>query len=126
MTDYIENGYAKYWIEKDILFIVYKKGISLDRSAAIKVVEDRLAIQQGRAFLIFCDVRGIKSANKDARSYFAVEGSVLIKAVAFLSNSPLDNTLSDFFIKINNPTITPKLFSKKEDAIEFLNNSCYV
>ncbi|MDO5978198.1 hypothetical protein [Flavivirga spongiicola] len=122
MKDLIENEYAKFWTEKDILYFVYKKGISIDLSAAMKVVEDRLLLQQGKAFLIFCDMRGVKSVNKSARDYLAIEGSVLIKAVALLVNNPLTNTISGFYIKTSNPAITTQVFTKEEEALEFLNN----
>ncbi|TGV01402.1 DUF7793 family protein [Flavivirga rizhaonensis] len=117
-----ENEYAKFWIEENILYTIHKNGVSLDETAAMKIVEDRLSLQQGKSFLIFTDVRGIKSTDKSARNYFAMEGSVLIKAVALLVNSPLENTLSQFFIKANNPAFMIKTFTEKEDTLEFLNN----
>ncbi|GAA3648782.1 DUF7793 family protein [Flavivirga jejuensis] len=122
MKEHIENEYAKFWIEKDILFFVYKNGISIDQSVATKIVEDRLSLQQGKAFLIFCDMRGIKSINKSARNYLAIEGSVLIKAVALLVNNPLTSAISGFYIKTSDPAIKTQVFTKKEDALEFLNN----
>lgn len=122
MRDHIENEYAKFWIDKDILYFVYKKGIILDQSVAIKVVEDRLLLQQGKPFLILCDIRGVKSANKSARNYLAIEGSVLTKAVALLASTPLTNTLSGFYVKTSNPAIITQVFTEEEEALAFLNN----
>ncbi|WP_303319143.1 hypothetical protein Q4Q34_03690 [Flavivirga abyssicola] len=122
MIDHIENEYAKFWIEKDILHFVYKNGISIDQSVAMKVVEDRLLLQQGKAFLILCDMRGIKKINKSARNYLALEGSTLIKAVALLVNNPLSSTISGFYIKTSNPTITTQVFTEEKEALKFLNN----
>ncbi len=122
MKNHVENEYAKFWIEKGILYFVYKNGISIDLSVATKVVEDRLLLQQGKAYLIFCDMRGVKSINKSARDYLAIEGSVLIKAVALLVNNPLTNTISGFYIKTSNPTITTQVFTEEEDALKFLYN----
>ena len=122
MKNHIENEYAKFWIENDILYFIYKNGITIDQSTAIKVVEDRLLLQQGKSFLIFCDMRGVKSINKSARNYLAIEGSVLIEAVALLVNNPLGNTISGFYIKTSNPVITTQVFTTKEDALGFLNN----
>ncbi|GAA3648773.1 DUF7793 family protein [Flavivirga jejuensis] len=121
MTDYIENEFAKFWIKKDILYLVYKNGISLDQPAAIKVVEDRLLLQKGKAFLIFCDLRGLKSVDKGARNYFAGEGGVLIKAIALLVKTPLTSAISGFFIKANRPTFKIEKFTKEADALEYLN-----
>ncbi|AUP78706.1 DUF7793 family protein [Flavivirga eckloniae] len=122
MIDHIENKFVKYWIEDDILYTVYKDGASIDLSGAIKIVKDRLFLQQGKDFLIYCDLRGVKSVNKSARNYFALEGSVLIKAVALLVNPPLTSAISGFFLKANNPAFKIQIFTEKEDAIEFLNN----
>ncbi|GAA3586909.1 hypothetical protein Q4Q39_19250 [Flavivirga amylovorans] len=118
----IENEYAKFWIEKGILYTVYKNSVSLNESAAIKIVENRLTLQQGKSFLILSDVRGLKNTNKNTRNYFAMESSVPITAVALLVNSPLDNTLPEFFIKANNPVFKIETFTEKENALEFLNN----
>ena len=99
LSNYIENECAKLWIEKEILFVVYKNDVSIGLPGAIKVVEDRLFLQQGKSFLVFCDMRGVKSAEKAARNYLALEGSILIKAVALLVNNPLSNIISGFYIK---------------------------
>ncbi|WP_303319144.1 hypothetical protein Q4Q34_03695 [Flavivirga abyssicola] len=117
-----ENEYAKFWIEENILYTTYKNGVSLDEPAAMKIVEDRLSLQQGKSFLMLTDVRGIKSTDRSARNYFAMEGSVLVKAAALLVNSPLENILSQFFIKANNPAFIIETFADKEEALEFLNN----
>lgn len=117
----IENEHAEFWIEKEILFFVYKKGVSIDRSVAIKAVEDRLTLQQGKAFLILCDIRGVKSIDKAARNYLAIEGSVLIKAAALLVNNPLTDVLSGFYIKTNRPPITIEVFAEEESALAFLD-----
>lgn len=121
MENHVENEYAKFWIEKDILFVVYKKGVFINLPVAIKVVEDRLLLQQGKPFSIFCDVRGVKSINKAARNYLAIEGSVLIKVVALLVEGPLTNAMSGFYIKTSSPAIITQAFTKKEDALAFLN-----
>lgn len=122
MNNLIENDYAKFWIEKDILFFVYKNGVTIDLKASMEIVKDRLLLQQGKSFLIFCDIRGIKTIDKNARNYLAIEGSVLIEAVAVLSNTPLTITISDFYIKTSVPSITTKEFIEKSDAFLFLNS----
>ncbi len=122
MINHIENEYAKFWIEKDILYFVYKNGISIDQSVAMRVVEDRLLLQKGQEFLILCDMRGVKSVSKSARNYLAIEGSTLIKAVALLVNNPLTNTISGFYVKTSNPAITTQIFTEEYGALNFLNN----
>ncbi|PHS51026.1 MAG: hypothetical protein COB01_11460 [Lutibacter sp.] len=117
----IKNEYAELWIENDILFFIYKNGVVIDQSVAMKVVEDRLLLQQGKAFLIFCDMTGVKSIDKAARNYLAKEGSVLINAVALLVNDPLTIVLSGFYIKTSKPPIMTQVFTEEEAALAFLN-----
>ena len=116
----VESEYAQFWIENEILFFVYKKGIVIDRSVAIKIVEDRLLLQQGKAFSNFSDIRGVKSIDKAARNYLAVEGSVLIKATALLVDSPLADALSKFYLKASKPTIPTRVFTDEAAALAFL------
>ena len=122
LNNYIENEYAKLWIEDDILFVVYKNDVSIDLAGAIKIVEDRLFLQQGNAFLIFCDMRGVKSADKAARNYLAFEGSVLIKAVALLINNPLSYIISGFYLKTSKPIISTNVFTDEAKALTFLRS----
>lgn len=116
----VESEYGQFWIENGILFFVYKKGIVIDRSVAIKIVEDRLRLQQGKTFLNFSDIRGVKSIDKAARNYLAVEGSLFIKATALLVDSPLVDALSEFYLKASKPVIPTRVFTDKEAALEFL------
>lgn len=120
MNNRIENEYAKFWIENGILFFVYKNGIAIDLPTVIKIVEDRLKLQQGKALLNFSDIRGVKSVDKVARNYLAREGSVLIKAVALLVDNPLNNALSKFYVKANTPPIPTQMFTEREEALAFL------
>ncbi|AXP80841.1 hypothetical protein CJ739_1755 [Mariniflexile rhizosphaerae] len=122
LNNYIENEYAKLWVENDILFVVYKSDVSIDLAGAIKIVEDRLFLQEGKAFLIFCDMRGVKSADKAARNYLALEGSVLIKAVALLINNPLSYIISGFYLKTSKPIIFTKVFTDDAEALAFLRS----
>jgi hypothetical protein len=72
---YFENEFAEYWIEEGILFFIYKPGISMTLEAAKRVVKDRLEVQKGESYPVFCDMRGIKDSDKPARDYLAKEGT---------------------------------------------------
>lgn len=120
MNNHIENEFSKLWIENDILFFVYKKGVTINLAAAAKIVDDRLRLQDGKAYLIFCDMRRVKSVDKAARSYFAAEGSVLVKAVALLVEYPLTDALSGFYIKTSRPPVPTQGFTDEKAAFEFL------
>lgn len=79
-----ENDYARIWIANGILFFIFKSADDLDIQAAREVVELRLKIQANIAYPLLCDVTQLSGAQKEARDYFATEGSAMIKGLAYL------------------------------------------
>ncbi len=121
MLDYIENSYASYKFMDGIVYIRYHIGITIDFNAAVRIVEDRLVLQEGQAFPVLCDIRGVKDINKSARDYLAMEGSTLIKAVAFIVEPPLSEVMSKFYLKASKPPIPTKSFQSMDEAKEYLD-----
>ena len=121
MLKYIENSYASYKFLDGIVYMRYHIGITIDRNAAVKIVEDRLVLQEGQIFPVLCDIRGVKDINKAARDYLALEGSTLIKAVAFIVEPPLSEVMSKFYLKASKPPIPTESFQTFEDAKGFLD-----
>ena len=121
MWSYFKNEYTSYKFHEGILHIAYHQGVSIDLKAAMQIVSDRLHLQEGRSLPILCDIRGIKEINKSARSYVAIEGSILIKAVAVIVEPPVSKMLSEFYIRTSNPPIPTQSFEHIEDALVFLN-----
>src|SRR5690606_5473828 len=89
MKKYAENNFVSYKLEKGILHIVYKEDVNLFLKGAMEVVAQRLVFQQGMAYPILCNIRGLRDMEQDAQSYLAVEGTQLIKALALISRTPL-------------------------------------
>ncbi|RDY57827.1 hypothetical protein [Flagellimonas nanhaiensis] len=121
MLNYLKNEYAEYIQHDGIVCITYKNGISINLDAAVKIVEDRLLFQEGDPFPVLCDIRGVREVDKSARDYLAMEGSLLIKAVAFIVEPPLSEILSKFYLKTSNPPIPTELFTENSEAMNFLN-----
>ncbi|WP_225037091.1 hypothetical protein [Winogradskyella sp. SM1960] len=121
MTVISENDYASYKFSDGILIITYNKDVVIDLPVAVYVVKERLEIHEGRALPVLCDVRQIKEVNKAARSYLSIEGSILVKAVAFIVDSPVSEMLSEFYLRTNTPTIPTKAFNNFDLALKFLN-----
>jgi hypothetical protein len=121
-TNYFENDFAEFWMEENVLFFIYKQGITMNLEAAKRVVSDRLSIQKGVSFPVFCDMRGIKDSDKPARDYLAKEGSALVKAVAVLTDSPVTRIMANFYLTISRPLIPTKMFTDKTQAFEFLKS----
>lgn len=120
MSFFTENEYATYHIQDDILNIDYKHGVSINLAVAIRIVEDRLAFQQSLPFKILCDIRGVREIDKPARDYLAIEGSVLVVAVAYLIEPTVSRAISEFYISISNPPIPSRTFTELEAARQFL------
>lgn len=121
MITAIENEYASYKLDDEILIVTYAKDVVLDLPAAVYVVKDRLTLHQGRFLPVICDIRHIKEINKAARAYLSIEGSVLVKAVAFIIDSPVSEMLSQFYLRTSKPPIPTEAFSNYIEARKFLN-----
>ncbi|WP_422350898.1 hypothetical protein [Flagellimonas sp.] len=115
-----ENKYAIYLLTDDLLHIIYKKGHLIDLDAAQVIVRDRMMVQEGREMPVLCDIREVRMVNKSARDYFALEGSLLIKALAFLIDPPVTDVISALYLGTHPHAVLTKSFSKKSEALAFL------
>lgn len=120
MKKYAENNFASYRLEKGILHIVYKENVNLFLRGAMEVVAQRLVFQQGRAYPILCNIRGLREMGQDAQRYLAVEGAQLIKALALISRTPLAIMFTKLYID-EMPSIPMGTFTEEYLAMEFLN-----
>ena len=116
---FVENEFATYTINDGILHVAYKN-VNLDLSAAVRIVEDRLALQQGRSVPVLCDIRNIKGINKTARIYLSHEGSSFVEAVAFIVETPVSEMLSKFYLRTSKPVIPTMAFETVWEALMFL------
>lgn len=115
-----KNKYAEYVQKENIIYITYNKGIHIDLDAAIQIVKDRILFQEGKAYPIMCDIRGIIEVDKPGRDYLADQGSILILAVAFIVERPVSELMSKFYIKTAKPPISLALFEDFDEALQFL------
>lgn len=120
MEPVIENSYGKYWIKDGIIFFVYNKNLELDIISAQNIVSDRLIHQNNQSYPLFADCRGIKTISREARDYLAKEGSRLLKASALISDSPVHNTIGNFFLQISKPMVPTKVFYSENEALKWL------
>lgn len=115
-----ENNYAFYKLDGRILYIRYHIGIVITLNAAVKIVADRIRLQDGVSYPSLCDIRGVREVHKPARDYLALEGSVLLKAVAFIVENPMSEVLSMFYLKTTKPPVPTQSFQNQRDAERFL------
>lgn len=119
--NYLETPYATIEISEGILYFTYLPIETFNIDIAKRLVADRLKVQGEIAYPILCDLRQLNFPDSEARHYLALEGSILIKAVAYLKSTYTDH-LTDFFIKVDQPVVPTKVCTLREEALEFLKN----
>jgi hypothetical protein len=117
---FFENNYAQFWLEDNVVYFIYKPGTVLNIDSVKTIVDDRKNFQQGVSYPVFCDARGLKDSDKQARDYLAKEGSDLVIAVAVLTGSPVTRIMVNFYLTISKPITPTKLFTDQDQAIAYL------
>jgi hypothetical protein len=118
----VDGTYAKMWISKGILYFVYKEIYEINRSMAKQIVSQRLQLQNENSYPIFCDLRAVTLAQKQARDYLAIEGAYMTTALALLVKDEHAEVITQMYIKINNPAYPTRVFTNKEKALSFLQD----
>lgn len=118
--DFLKHEYAQLSLEEGILFFRYCPISSFDLGIAQKIVADRIRLQREQSFPVLCDIRQAVYPTLDARKYLALEGSLLVSAVAYLVAPHLSERLIQFFIQVNQPPIPTAVFTSEEAALQFL------
>ena len=115
-----DNEFAQFWIHNEILFFKYKPNVVINLTAAQRIVADRIQLQNGLSYPIFCDIRGIVDSDKAARDYLAQSGSILTKAVSLVGHQSISLSMTSFYLKICKPSVPTKLFTDESAALVFL------
>ncbi|MCH2044194.1 MAG: hypothetical protein MK212_08615 [Saprospiraceae bacterium] len=93
---------------------------SMESLEIIKQLYDR----QQKKVCILGDIRGIKGASKKSRASVTQNGELAphkhIQALALVIGSPVAKMIGNFILKFNKPSFPFRLFTKEEDAIQFL------
>ncbi|MDH5542461.1 MAG: hypothetical protein OEY64_05810 [Nitrospinota bacterium] len=66
------------------------------------------------------DIRNVKKTNHEVRAYFAKEGKYIGLACAILVGSPMSSAIGNFFLKINKPDFSARLFHTEASAMKWL------
>lgn len=120
MQNYFENDFTQYMLMDNIVHIIYKKGVAIDLVASKRIVRDRLMFQEERAYPVLCDIRQLRKVDKAARDYLALEGSLLIKALAFIIEPPVTDAMTRFYLMTNHPDIPTASFQEISKALAYL------
>lgn len=121
-TGYFQNDFAEFWIEDGKLFFVYKQGAVINLEAARMIVRDRLTVQQGTPYPVYCDMRGIRDSDKAARDFLAKEGSSMVTAVGVLVGSAVTRMMLNFYLTISRPVTPTRMFTDEKELLLYLES----
>ena len=121
-----EYKYITIWTEEDddILISSYQPKLKVDIDIAKELVASRLDYSGGKPKFTLIDFTNVGSATKEAREYMNDPNGGLkgVLAGAFLANNAVATLFINLFLKINKPAIPARFFTKKEDAINWLQS----
>lgn len=123
MSQHYSTSYVNYTLHDDgILEAVYNHGVKVDKDVAHTVIEERLALQAGKAFFLLIRAEGDVEIDREARIYFAgPEGTRGIHAAAFLAHNGITTMIGNFIIMVHRPQAPARLFTDRKRAINWLH-----
>jgi len=112
---------AKVWIGEDgISRVIRHPGAEEGLADAKEIIEAGGKLAKGEKILNLSDIRGLKSASREARQYFRMETSKYLIASAALVDSQISRMVGNFYIAVNKPDYPIKIFTSETKAIEWL------
>lgn len=117
----IENSFVRLEIREGILFVTYKKGITLTIDKAKELIEIRKQFTANKPYPILIKDEGIITGDKATRDYLSNKGTEGLTAGAFVLKSIYSTLLFNFYLKITNPKIPSLTFTDEKKAIEWLS-----
>jgi hypothetical protein len=117
----VENDFIKFWIEDNILYSQFKKPTDGTIENIKAIIDLRNEISDDKKQYWCYDFNGIKSYDKDARDYAEKNGQEHLYACAAILNSHIAKFILNAFMILKKPTVPLRGFTKKNDAINWLN-----
>ena len=110
--------------DPNIIIGVYKPKLEIDLNVAKELVDNRIDFTNGHDHYILVDFTNVKSVTKEARDYMNDPNGGLrgLLAGAFLSNSLVTTLFINMYLRINQPTVPAKFFTKKDEALNWLKS----
>ena len=116
-----DTGDAFLWIQDGIAYLVHKEGKKATLKSAIKETKIHQQLCSGSKLPLFADIREMISADIQSRDYGNSEVTInTYQAVAILVGNPITRIIGSFFLKIQKPPYPVKMFTKKVNAIRWL------
>jgi hypothetical protein len=110
-------------MDNGIIHIHLKPGAEMELSDAILIVEAMGKVGEGKKFPVLIDAGEFVSIDKEVRMFSASEESniyTLADAIAYYSLA--QKMIADFYLKNDKPVVPTRIFSNKEEAVEWLKS----
>lgn len=116
----IENDFVEIWLEDGIIYSVHKPNF-INLEMAKVMVRDRLKVSSGIVRPMFIDISSMISTNIETRKYLSSEEAIyLVSAGAIYTANPIAKFAGNLFLRINQPKVPTRIFTNKQEAIEWL------
>lgn len=121
-TNPIKTSTYTTWMGNDgIARTVVDAGAEVDVKEAQENTQAVFSLYTNKKFPLLIDSRNIKYITKEARDHFSIRNrETLISSFAILIDSPLSRVIGNFFMGLNKPSVPARLFTKEEEAIQWL------
>lgn len=117
----IENESIRFWKEDGILFNEFKKPTDLTLEIVEQIIDLRHQISNGEMQYWCTSFSNVNSMPKEGRDYTDLHGQEFLHASAALVDSPITKFIVNVFTMIKKPKVPFRAFTKKEEAINWLN-----
>jgi hypothetical protein len=122
--DFQKFEFTSFWKEEDddIILWNYEPRLEMDLTIAKKLVKYRLEYTHNKDVYTLIDFTHVKSVTKEARDYMSnPEGGLRgVLGGAFLSNNVVAILFINLYLKVSNPIVPAKFFTRKEEALNWL------
>jgi hypothetical protein len=115
-----ETRFAIAEIKNGMLFITYKKGISITLEDAKEMIKNRLLFTQNVSYPMLVQDEGISFIAKEARDFMSKEGTEGVIAGAFVLKSVYSTFLINFYLSVTRPKVPNRMFTDPTKALEWL------
>ena len=112
---------SRVWLDREgFIREVDDPGSEHTLADARESISANLRVAGGIRRGLLVDMSQVKSISREARAFYASEGSRYAIAVALVVGSPLSRMLGNFFLGFNRPTVPTRLFSSTDEAASWL------
>ena len=122
IVKHLDNEYISIIPVDNVLHATYKVKI-LDIESATICINTRIDNLDDYSYPIFIDATSVTKVTKEARVFLSSDyGTKQVTAAALFIESPIAKMIGNFLINVNKPNVPTKLFTNKEDALNWLKS----